>query len=107
MPASAPGPRRVADRSPRKPGRRSSLPGRRTRSCCPFYVLHEPVAVAAVWAIVRWHAPILGEYVSLVIAPFGGTLAPYEVLVRRFRVTRFLFGMKPAPRLTDLEGHTR
>jgi hypothetical protein len=63
--------------------------------------------VAAVWAIVRWHAPILGKYVSLVIAPFGGTLASFEVLVRRFRVTRFLFGMKPAPRLTDLKGHTQ
>jgi hypothetical protein len=61
--------------------------------------------VAAVWAMVRWHAPILGEHVSLVIAPSGGTLAPY--LVRRFRVTRFVFGMKPAPRLTDLEGHTQ
>ena len=63
--------------------------------------------MAAVWATVRWHAPILGKYVSLVIAPFGGTLAPYEALVRRFRVTRFVFGMKPAPRLTYLEGHTK
>jgi hypothetical protein len=57
--------------------------------------------------MVRWHAPILGEHVSLVIVPFGGTLAPYEVLVRRFGVTRFVSGMKPAPRLTDLEGNTR
>jgi glucans biosynthesis protein C len=63
--------------------------------------------VATVLAVVRWHAPILGKHVSLVIVPFGGTLAPYEALVRRFRVTRFLFGRKPAPRLTDLEGHTK
>jgi hypothetical protein len=48
-----------------------------------------------------------GSGVSLVIAPFGGTLAPYEALVRRFRATRFLFGIEPAPRLTDLEGHTK
>jgi hypothetical protein len=46
--------------------------------------LHEAVIVAAVWAIARWRAPILGV-----------------------RVTRFLFGMKPASRLTDLQGHTR
>jgi hypothetical protein len=107
MPASAPLDSTGALIAREEAGRRSSLPGRPTRPCCPFYVLHEPAVVAAVWAMVRWHAPILGEHVSLVIAPFGATLAPYEVLVRRFRVTRFVFGMKRAPRLTDLEGHTR
>jgi hypothetical protein len=50
----------------------------------PFPVLHEAVIVAAVWPIARWRAD------------------PREV-----RATRFLFGMKPAPRLTALEGHTR
>jgi hypothetical protein len=44
----------------------------------PLYVMHEPVIVAAVWAVVRWHAPILGKQVSPVIVPFAGTLAPYE-----------------------------
>jgi hypothetical protein len=44
----------------------------------PFYILHEPVIVAAVWAVVRWHAPILGRYLRLVIVPFGGTLGPYD-----------------------------
>jgi hypothetical protein len=61
--------------------------------------------VAAVWAVVHWHAPILGKHVRLVIVPFGGTLAPTKPW-SAVRVTRFLFGMKPAPRLTDLEGHT-
>ena len=40
--------------------------------------------MAAVWAVVRWHAPILGKHVRLVIVPFGGTLAQYDALVRRF-----------------------
>jgi hypothetical protein len=78
-----------------------------TRPCCPFYVLHEPVIVAAVWAVARWHAPILEKQVSLVIVPFGGTLGPYERLVRRFYLTQLLFGRKPAPRRTDLRGHTK
>lgn len=64
----------------------------------PFYVLHEPVIVAAAWVIVRWDGPIVGKYVVLVLASFVGTLALYEVLVRRYRVTRLLFGMKPIPR---------
>ena len=62
----------------------------------PFYLLHEPVIVAAAWLIVRWHAPIAGKYAALVIVSFAVTLGLYETLVRRFRVTRFLFGMKPA-----------
>ena len=28
----------------------------------PFSVLHEAVIVAAVWAIARWRAPILGKF---------------------------------------------
>jgi peptidoglycan/LPS O-acetylase OafA/YrhL len=61
----------------------------------PFYLLHEPVIVAAAWFIVRWHAPITGKYAALVIASFAATLALYETLVWRFRATRLLFGMKP------------
>ena len=62
----------------------------------PFYVLHEPVIVVAAWVIVRWDGPIVGKYLALVIVSFAVTLCLYEVLVRRFRVTRVLFGMKPA-----------
>ncbi len=63
----------------------------------PFYVLHLPVIVGAAWIIVRWHTPILAKYLALVIVAFAGTLALYELLVRRFRVMRFLFGMKRVP----------
>ena len=61
----------------------------------PFYLLHEPVIVAAAWLIVRWPAPPVVKYPALVIVSFAGTLGLYEALVRRFRVTRLLFGMKP------------
>jgi Acyltransferase family len=62
----------------------------------PFYVLHEPVIVAAAWIIIRWDVPIVVKYAALVIVSLVGTLALYEGLVRRFRVSRFLFGMKVA-----------
>ncbi len=61
----------------------------------PFYLLHEPVIVAAAWLIVRWHAPVPGKYAALVIVSFAVTLGLYETLVRRFRITRLLCGMKP------------
>jgi len=66
----------------------------------PFYLLHEPVIVAAAWLIVRWHAPITGKYAALVVVSFAATLGLYETLVRRFRVTRLLFGMKPRIKLS-------
>jgi glucans biosynthesis protein C len=61
----------------------------------PFYILHEPVIVAAAWLIVRWHVPGLAQYTALVVLSFAATLGLYEALVRRFRLTRVLFGLKP------------
>lgn len=61
----------------------------------PFYLLHEPVIVAAAWLIVRWPAPVPAKYAVLVIVSFAATLGLDEAQVRRFRVARLLSGMKP------------
>ena len=61
----------------------------------PFYVLHLTVIVCVAWFVVRWEASIGVKYFAVVAVSFAGTLALYE-LVRRSRITRFLFGMKPA-----------
>jgi peptidoglycan/LPS O-acetylase OafA/YrhL len=66
----------------------------------PFYLLHEPVIVAGAWLIVRWNAPILGKYLVLVVMSFAGTLALYELLIRRFPISRRLAGMKAPTRST-------
>jgi len=63
----------------------------------PFYLLHEPVIVAAAYLIVRWHAPALVKYPALVAISFAATLAIYELAIRRYRPTRILFGMKARP----------
>jgi peptidoglycan/LPS O-acetylase OafA/YrhL len=68
--------------------------GYANQAVLPFYLLHEPVIVAAAWIIVRWHAPIGVQYPALVAASFTATLAIYELAIRRYRPTRFLFGMK-------------
>jgi peptidoglycan/LPS O-acetylase OafA/YrhL len=73
----------------------------------PFYVLHEPVIVAVAWVIVRWSAPLLIKYLTVVAASFVLTLALYEGLVRRFQLTRFLFGMKPARPTRPMAHQTR
>ena len=68
--------------------------GYANQAVLPFYLLHEPVIVALAWIIVRWHAPTLAKYPALVAVSFTATLAIYELAVRRYRLTRLLFGMK-------------
>ena len=75
-----PGPGSDADVSIRAPDHRIS-PSRTKQACdlgryhfaklvLPFYLLREPVIVAAAWLIVRWHAPLPGKYAALVIVSF-------------------------------------
>ena len=84
MPASAPwtppSRRSLAEEAGRDHGCRQA-----NEAVLPSSVLHGAVIVAAVWGY----------------RPLART-DPREV-----RVTWFLVGMKPAPTLTDLEGHTR
>ncbi|MFE7272028.1 acyltransferase [Streptomyces sp. NPDC057623] len=63
----------------------------------PLYVLHQPVVVALAYAVVGWSAPIVVEYAVIVAGSFAVILVLYECVVRRTRVTRFLFGMRAAP----------
>ncbi|WP_409475078.1 acyltransferase family protein [Streptomyces sp. HC307] len=63
----------------------------------PLYVLHQPVVVALAYGVVGWSAPIVIEYAVIVAGSLAVILLVYELVVRRTRVTRFLFGMRTAP----------
>jgi peptidoglycan/LPS O-acetylase OafA/YrhL len=63
----------------------------------PLYVLHQPVVVAFAYGVVGWAAPIVVKYVIIVVSSLAVILVVYEYAVRRTRVTRFLFGMRPDP----------
>ncbi|QGN47401.1 acyltransferase family protein [Micromonospora sp. WMMD558] len=60
----------------------------------PLYVLHQPVVVAVAYHVVRWDAPMPVKYAVIVTASLLLTVAAYDLLVRRTRFTRFLFGMR-------------
>ncbi|AGZ41932.1 acyltransferase family protein [Actinoplanes friuliensis] len=60
----------------------------------PVYVLHQPIVVAVAYVVVSWDAPIVVGYAVIVVISLVLTFAAYDVLVRRTRVTRFLFGMR-------------
>ncbi|WP_166354267.1 acyltransferase family protein [Phytoactinopolyspora limicola] len=61
----------------------------------PLYVLHQPVVVAVAFEVVKWELPMAVKFVIIVGASFVITVAGYELFVRRFRLSRFLFGMRP------------
>jgi glucans biosynthesis protein C len=60
----------------------------------PFYVLHQTVIVAVAYAVVGWDLGLWTKFATVGLASLALTLGLYEV-VRRTRVTRFLFGMRP------------
>ncbi|WP_211264076.1 hypothetical protein [Streptosporangium amethystogenes] len=75
-------------------GRGRRLYGYLATAALPLYVLHQPIVVAVAYGVVGWHAPIVVKYLVIVAASLALTVAAYDLLVRRTRVTRFLFGMR-------------
>ncbi|WP_433433738.1 acyltransferase family protein [Nonomuraea sp. CA-141351] len=83
---------------PRSPSPGAGKPPRRlyaylSSAVLPLYVLHQPIVVAVAYFVVGWKAPILVEYLVIVAISLVVTVVVYD-LVRRTRVTRFLFGMR-------------
>lgn len=67
-------------------------------SVLPVYVVHHPVVVAVASFVVTMGIGLWPKFLLLLVAAFALTLAIYELAVRRWGVTRFLFGLKPARR---------
>jgi glucans biosynthesis protein C len=66
----------------------------------PFYVLHQTVIVAVAYVVVGWDLGLWPAFASIAVASLAVTVGLYELLVRRARPTRYLFGMKPPPAAT-------
>ena len=60
----------------------------------PFYILHQTVIVIIGFFIANWTLAIFPKYLFLATISFVVIMALYELLVKRFTVLRFLFGMK-------------
>jgi len=59
----------------------------------PFYMLHQTVIVIAAYLIRDWTLAVGLKYVFVVVVTFAFNMGLYEFVIRRHRVTRFLFGM--------------
>ena len=69
----------------------------------PFYILHEPVIIIIAFFVLAWNIPTGFKFVFVTTSSLLITLAIYELLIRRIKPIRWLFGMKnslpqsPAP----------
>jgi len=61
----------------------------------PLYVLHHPIVVGVGYWVVQWQVGVIVKFGVISVVSLVLTLVAYEVLVKRFAVTRWLFGMKP------------
>lgn len=60
----------------------------------PFYILHQTVIVIIGFYIADWQIRVMLKYLTLSVLSFIVIIAVYGLLISRFGVLRFLFGMK-------------
>lgn len=62
----------------------------------PFYILHQTVIVVLMFYIIKSSDTILMKYLFTVIVTFFISMSIYHLLIKPFKVMRFLFGAKEA-----------
>jgi glucans biosynthesis protein C len=60
----------------------------------PFYILHQFVLLLIGYQVVQWQVNALIKYAVISGLSFAAIMGLYVVIIRRFQVVRFLFGMK-------------
>jgi len=60
----------------------------------PFYILHQTIIISIGFYVVQWNMGIPLKYLIISTSSFAAIMAIYDLLVRRFNVLRFLFGMR-------------
>jgi glucan biosynthesis protein C len=60
----------------------------------PMYILHQTVIIFIAYFVVQWDSGPLFKYAIIVVASLAATTLLYDLLVKRFNLTRFLFGMR-------------
>lgn len=60
----------------------------------PFYILHQTFIVIIAYYIIQTHDDIISKYLFLTFVSFILSLGFYVFLIKPYKVTRFLFGMK-------------
>ena len=61
----------------------------------PFYIFHQTIILWVGWFVIRWNIGIGPKYLIIALVSFALIMALYDLLVRRFNMMRFFFGMRP------------
>jgi hypothetical protein len=65
-----------------------------TQLILPFYILHQTVIVTIGFYVVQWNAGIALKYLVISTSSLIVVMLLYELLIKRFNLLRFLFGLK-------------
>jgi peptidoglycan/LPS O-acetylase OafA/YrhL len=60
----------------------------------PYYILHQTVIVGFGYLVVQWRIPILPKLLVLIVLCFATLAVLYEWPIRRFALTRVLYGLR-------------
>ena len=60
----------------------------------PFYILHQFVLLLIGYWVVQWQMNALVKYIVIASLSFMAIIGFYEIIIKRFQVSRFLFGLK-------------
>ncbi|MBL7860101.1 MAG: acyltransferase family protein [Cyclobacteriaceae bacterium] len=60
----------------------------------PFYILHQTVTITIAFYLMELPWGLAAKFLVLTVGTFGVCLVGYELLIRRWKVMRVLFGMK-------------
>jgi len=61
----------------------------------PFFLFHQTVILSIGWFVIQWDLHLAWKLIVVTVTSFVVTLGLYEMLVRRFNIVRFFFGMRP------------
>jgi len=67
----------------------------------PFYLLHQTVILCVGWFIIPLTMGIVLKFLIIALISFVLIMAIYELLIRRYNVVRFFFGMRPKKMLSS------
>jgi hypothetical protein len=60
----------------------------------PFYILHQFVLLSIGFWVVQWQINALAKYIVIAGLSFLTIMVFYDAIIKRFKVVRFLFGLK-------------
>jgi peptidoglycan/LPS O-acetylase OafA/YrhL len=73
---------------------KSRFLGYANEAVLPFYILHQFVLLLIGYWVVQWQINALVKYMVIASLSFITIMGLYDIIIKRFQVTRFLFGLK-------------